>query len=212
MCGGLNYQPASAEDAYAYQKKMNELYGIDDVPDDMLRVWAEEMYKNWEWMQTLKGHEIFQLHNTGEGTWEKPVGPLARAEFPDFPGAKTTRHIQNPQYGFGWFGFLKRNAEERDVEILYNTPAKELVQDPNTREVLGVLAEQDGKPIAIKAKRAVVMCLGGFEYDMEMQASYLRVWPFRFYGNPGNTGDGVKMAIKAGADLWHMNNISGRVT
>jgi succinate dehydrogenase/fumarate reductase flavoprotein subunit len=47
---------------------------------------------------------------------------------------------------------------------------------------------------------------------MEMQASYLRVWPFRFYGNPGNTGDGVNMVLKAGAALWHMNNISGRVT
>ena len=42
-----------------------------------------------------------------------------------------------------------------------------------------------------------------------MKGTYLRVWPSRFYGNPGNTGDGIRMAQNVGADLWHMNNISG---
>ena len=31
-----------------------------------------------------------------------------------------------------------------------------------------------------------------------------------FYGNPGNTGDGVRMAQDVGADLWHMNQMVGR--
>lgn len=212
MCGGLNFTPASPEDAYVYQKRMNELYGIDDVPDDMLRVWADEMCKNWEWLKSLKGSEVFAMVPTGEGTVENPVGPLAHAEFPGFPGSKAVQHITNPQSGFGWFGCLARNVTDRGIEISYSTPAKELIQNPNTKAVLGVRAEQDGREIVVKARKAVILTCGGFEYNMEMQASYLRVWPYRFYGSPGNTGDGINMALKAGAALWHMNNIAGRVT
>lgn len=31
---------------------------------------------------------------------------------------------------------------------------------------------------------------------------------FHRLGHPGNTGDGVRMAQAAGADLWHMNALS----
>ncbi len=212
MSAALIYTPSNARDAYAYQKRMNELYGYDDVPDDVLQTWAEMIVQNLDWLKTLKGSEIFEIHNTGEGSLENPVGPLGRPEFPEFPGSKASRHICNPQSGWGWFGCLAQNVADRGIEVLYGTPAKELVQNPNTKEILGVIAERDGKEIAIKAKRAVVLTCGGFEYDMEMQSSYLRVWPFRFYGNPGNTGDGIRMALNVGAKLWHMNNISGRIT
>ncbi|MBU1206700.1 MAG: FAD-binding protein [Proteobacteria bacterium] len=212
MTAALIYTPANAKDAFAYQKRMNELYGYDDVPDDMLQTWAEMIVQNFDWLKTLKGSEIFEIHNTGEGSLENPVGPLGRPEFPEFSGSKASRHICNPQSGWGWFGCLAQNVADRGIEVLYGTPAKELVQNPNTKEILGVIAERDGKEIAIKAKRAVVLTCGGFEYDMEMQSSYLRVWPFRFYGNPGNTGDGIRMALNVGAKLWHMNNISGRIT
>lgn len=215
MTAALIYTPADPEDAYIYQKRMNDLYGIDDVPDDMLRTWAQMICQNFDWLKSLKGGEIFEIHNTGEGSRKasgKRVGPIGYPEFEDFAGAKSSRHICNPQSGYGWFGVLSRNVADRGIEVLYSTPAKELIQNPNTKEIWGVKAEQNGKEIVVKAKRALVMTCGGFEYNMEMQASYLRVWPFRFYGNPGNTGDGVNMALKAGAALWHMNNISGRVT
>lgn len=212
LSGALVYTPSNAEDAYRYQKAMNELYGIDDVPEPMLRKWADMVVQNFDWLRTLEGSEVFEIHNTGEGSPGKPVGPLGMPEFPEFPGSKASRHVCNPQAGWGWFGCLSRNVRDRGITILYGTPVRELVQNPNTGEVLGVVAEREGKQIAVGAKRAVILTCGGFEYNMEMQASYLRVWPFRFHGNPGNTGDGVRMAQKAGAALWHMNNISGRVT
>ena len=214
MSAAFIYTPSNPEDAYTYQKKMNELYGIDDVPEDMLHTWAEMVCQNFDWLKSLKGSEIFAISNTGEGSEEvgRGVGPLGRPEFPEFPGAGATRHVHNPRGGWGWFGCLASNVQDRGIEVLHSTPAKELVQNPITREILGVIAEHEGKEIAIKAKKGVVLTCGGFEYNMEMQASYLRVWPFRFYGNPGNTGDGVNMASNAGAALWHMNNTSARVT
>jgi succinate dehydrogenase/fumarate reductase flavoprotein subunit len=45
-----------------------------------------------------------------------------------------------------------------------------------------------------------------------MKENYLRVNPVYFYGNPGNTGDGINMAMEVGAALWHMNKASWRVT
>ena len=52
----------------------------------------------------------------------------------------------------------------------------------------------------------MILACGGFEFDFEMQKQYLPGWPTYGRGTPGNTGDGIKMAQKVGAALWHMNN------
>src|SRR5262249_16868807 len=43
-----------------------------------------------------------------------------------------------------------------------------------------------------------------------MKRDYLKAAPVHFYGSPANTGDGVRIAQAAGADLWHMNAMVGR--
>jgi succinate dehydrogenase/fumarate reductase flavoprotein subunit len=58
--------------------------------------------------------------------------------------------------------------------------------------------------------RGVVLTAGGYEFSDEMKINYLKASPMYFYGNPGNTGDGIRMAQEAGADLWHMNQMVGR--
>jgi 3-oxosteroid 1-dehydrogenase len=88
---------------------------------------------------------------------------------------------------------------------MYGTPATKLVQDQVTKEILGVLAESDGKEVAIKAKRGVVMTLGGFENNPWMVGQYTSPGcVFHTRGSPGNTGDGIIMATEVGAQLWHM--------
>ncbi len=84
------------------------------------------------------------------------------------------------------------------------------MQDPITKEKLGVLAENQGKTIAIKAKKAVVLCCGGFEYNERLKLEFLRAAPVHFYGWKWNTGDAIPMAEKVGAGIWHMNVMSGR--
>jgi succinate dehydrogenase/fumarate reductase flavoprotein subunit len=89
------------------------------------------------------------------------------------------------------------------VTVWYESPAVELVQDCESGEVFGVIVEQGGKRIAVRALGGVVMAVGGFENNMDMQRNYFGhdVYPF---GTPYNTGDGIRMVQKAGADLWHM--------
>ncbi len=65
--------------------------------------------------------------------------------------------------------------------------------------------EKQGKLVNIRAKNGVVLTTGGFENNDEMRETYARVVERR--GGTSslyNTGDGIKMAMEVGADLWHM--------
>jgi succinate dehydrogenase/fumarate reductase flavoprotein subunit len=126
-------------------------------------------------------------------------------EYPELPSASSVRVWANSRDGGLWQP-LRDGVSSRHVEIAYGTPAVDLIQDPSTREVKGVVADSNGKRINIKCKRGVVLACGGFEFDFAMQAQFLPGWPVYGQGTPGNTGDGIKMAQKAGAALWHMNN------
>jgi succinate dehydrogenase/fumarate reductase flavoprotein subunit len=56
----------------------------------------------------------------------------------------------------------------------------------------------------------VVLTCGGFENNQEMIRDYLPGIPYCYTsGSPWNEGDGIRMAMAVGADLWHMNNYAG---
>ncbi len=105
------------------------------------------------------------------------------------------------------FAGYNRVVKQLGIEVMVNTPVKRLIQDAATKEILGVVAENGGKETLIKAKRAVIMACGGFEASRELMANYISECPVPIYtgGSPFNTGDGIKMAIDVGADLWHMH-------
>lgn len=80
------------------------------------------------------------------------------------------------------------------------------MQDPDTLEVFGVIAEQGGERIAIRANKGVVLATGGYEASQYMQRNYYGLADVSPLGSPHNTGDGVRILQKAGAELWHMRN------
>lgn len=91
------------------------------------------------------------------------------------------------------------------VDVRLSHRARELVQNPLTREILGVKTETPDGVKYFKAKKAVLLCCGGYENDQEMQNNYnypgVRFFP---WGTPNNTGDGIRMAEAIGARIWHM--------
>jgi succinate dehydrogenase/fumarate reductase flavoprotein subunit len=99
---------------------------------------------------------------------------------------------------------LSNQVEERGIRTFTDAPVEELITDQQGH-VTGVNARKRGKRISVKARRGVVLSCGGFEFNEAMKEKYLPVMPFYGIGNPGNTGDGIAMAEKIGADLWHMN-------
>ena len=108
-----------------------------------------------------------------------------------------------------WVCSCPRFNENPAIDVMYEAAAKELIQDPDTREILGVVFESDGVNVKVRAKNGVVMALGGYEGNLQMLQDYCHLKYAYPKGSTYNTGDGVVMAMKAGADLWHMSNPSG---
>jgi len=131
-------------------------------------------------------------------------------EYPGAPGAETiyTYRIASIPPGPSEYNAIAKLAEEAGVEIIYNTPATKLIQNPNTKEILGVRAN-NGSEIYVKGRKATVLACGGFEFDEEMCRQYITHCPICFVGSKNLTGDGIKMAQDVGAQLWHMNSLTG---
>ena len=99
-----------------------------------------------------------------------------------------------------------------EVDVMYETPAKELIMQDG--RIVGVVAEQDGKQVRICAKRSVVLCCGGYEYNLPMRRAFLEgpgVKGWCFYGTQSNTGDGIEMAVKIGAGLAKVGKAASRI-
>ena len=188
---------SDAEKAATY---LEALCGPYPVPDEMIQTWAREMSRNNDWLSGLGGDPQEHQH--------QPEG----IEYPELPGSDCVHKFHDGEtYGYSltWKRF-ESFVTERDIAVEYETPGRELIQDSETREILGVRAERDGTSIYIKARRGVVLTCGGFENNPEMIRDYLpgvsRCYPS---GTPYNEGDGISMALAVGADLWHMNNYAG---
>jgi 3-oxosteroid 1-dehydrogenase len=103
---------------------------------------------------------------------------------------------------------LLKGCLDHGCELLAGTRAERLVADsdePTGGRVIGVAALGPGGPIAIAARKGVVLATGGFEWDAELLARH-------FPGEVGllasprtNTGDGQKMAAAVGARLDRMD-------
>jgi tricarballylate dehydrogenase len=89
-------------------------------------------------------------------------------------------------------------ARRQGIDILYGTRALSLLQDE--RSVRGIEARQGNRRIAIAAKSVVLAC-GGFEANAEWRTRYLGPgWDLaKVRGTRFNTGDGIRMALDAGA-------------
>ncbi len=135
-------------------------------------------------------------------------------EYPDLPGGHCIGIARETGSGMHMFQVLKQNVENRladKVRVLWETAGTRLIQNRETQEVVGCVGlTADGQEVNVKARKAVVICTGGFEWDEDMKRNFLRGYPSWFYANPNNNGDGIRMGQAVGGALWHMNAISAR--
>jgi len=188
---------SSAESAAAY---LTALCGPYTVPPTMVKVWAEEMGRNNDWLRSLGGDPQEHQH--------PPVG----IEFPDLPGSDCVHKFHDgPTYGYSYtWKLFERLVKERPIQVLYETPGRTLIQHDTTKDILGVRAQRGDRTITVKARKGVVLTCGGFENNQQMIRDYLPGIPYCYTsGSPYNEGDGITMAMSVGADLWHMNNYAG---
>ena len=100
--------------------------------------------------------------------------------------------------GPGLVSALSRAAERAGVRVEYGARVLDLVRDDTG--VRGVVIRQDGRTREEHAD-AVVLACGGFQSSAEMRARYLGPgWDLaKVRGTMFNTGDGIQMALRAGA-------------
>ena len=137
---------------------------------------------------------------------------------PEWPGAvqrgRSIEPVTDRQglYGPELIAGLQAGFEASGGEILTETPVRKLVmreRDDGTREVIGVEATREGKPFRVRALRGVHLAAGGFDWDFELKQHFLRGPTQYSLGANGNTGDGLRMAMAAGADLRNVNEVWG---
>lgn len=179
----------SAEGAFKYMKAAAE--GLAD--EDRVKLMADKGGEVIEWLMKLgaKFNADFMYMSGFEyfPQYEKITPPVARG------------HPVQEGTGAGLWGPLSKAVNERGIEILFNTPVKELIADPVTKEVRGVKTDKGN----FKAKKAVILTTGGFVRNEEMFKNYLTAYTGVYPGSAvGLAGDGIKMGQALGAELRNM--------
>jgi 3-oxosteroid 1-dehydrogenase len=96
-------------------------------------------------------------------------------------------------------GRLLKLGLSKGVKIRLNAPVSELIIEGD--RILGVRIERSGKSIRIKANRGVLLDAGGFSHSAPLRTEHqprgtTTQWT---QSNPGDTGEILQMAMKAGA-------------
>jgi len=100
-------------------------------------------------------------------------------------------------------GRLLRGCLDYGVTVRTGARVRRLVIS-DEQAVLGAVAEVDGTLSRIRARHGVVLATGGFEWNRDLVRAYLGVRELRPASQPHNTGDGLVMALEAGALVANM--------
>ena len=161
----------------------NALFDFTSLGD-----WADKVYN---------GGEIVRMM-----LLETPLGGGSGIVDPD----EMKRRIEGDLRGWGQalIGRLLKACLDRGIEILLETTARKLALQEG--RVVGATVVQGVAETAIHARRGVVLATGGFEWDEALKTTFLRGPLTSPASPPTNTGDGLKMALTAGAGLGNMTS------
>ncbi len=196
VCVQLHCATDDPESIATYIKAMRGDFSTPS--DELIEVYAQGMAENRAWIEYLGGEPTIATKAATNDT----------AEWPELPGSQafTILTVHQGRGDGAAYALLKDNIAQREnITVWYEAPAVELIQDKETGIVHGVQVSVDGQTLNVRAKNGVVMTLGGFENNPKYQQSFLRraFWPSLGHAHY-NTGDGIGMAQRVGADLWHM--------
>jgi len=223
--------PAGDRDALrAYARAMFSGEGLPQVlpaesnaASELADLWAEYAPQNEPFMRGLDP--------------DYDTVRIASVAFPQFPGAAASgyavvrstysgSHDEKSQFrntrtasktekqvGEAFHACLSTGLAARDIPVHYGTRARSLLADADG-SIAGVVAETDGGPVTYRARRGVVLTTGGYEYSRRMRDAFLDgpgVDAWAFYGTSENTGDGIEMALRAGAGLSKAGSVAAHL-
>jgi len=182
------------------------------TPTDILEAFAAGVGPLLEWLRETVGATLVEAALL-DGFPRMPVG----SSFPALPGAealgarlRVAPGEPGESGGSALWTSLKAAVERRGIDVRYNAPVRRLVRNGSDSRITGVVFEDRDNEVTVRASRGVVLTCGGFASNRDMHRNFIGGVDFHAFGPPGrNTGDGVSMAMEAGADLWHMYALAG---
>ncbi len=220
----------STDDADAFYTYLTHLMGkFRNYDDDCLRAYADGAAENFDWMvNTLGGDPDLIYPDHKIPTWDTPFHydehdsfwgidrkgmVMVWDEFPEYEGHEHSivLSFSGSEHDSSYYLQMRDQIAKREGEnltVYLGTPGKRLICD-EAGAVVGAVVEKDGKELRVGATGGVVLATGGYESNQTMLANYTQI-PYLYPRAAAmNTGDGVEMAQRVGAQLWHMSNISG---
>ncbi|MBS7542967.1 FAD-dependent oxidoreductase [Ancylobacter oerskovii] len=184
-----------------------------DVPDDVLDTVAggmAELEPYFRGLAKVNGAQI-EVHRRVANypfPGHDAFGTVEVLSIPGFDARTEYPHVRGRLRGPNVFKLVHDNVRARGIEVRLNTAAERLILGPDGG-VLGAEIREDGQLKRIAARRGVILASGGFEAAPEIQRKYWQIRPVLPVATRSNTGDGLRMAQAAGADLWHMWHFHG---
>ena len=237
MSGGIFHCPFKDGDKKALKDYAQAMFSGENIPwkeegeipeysEKLAELWAEYSPTNLEFMQSL---DPAFIGGSQPG--------FNKASFGNFPGAKEckynayratyTKRMKNfnqvsyklpkeeASSGEAFWLCLAEGVKKQGerIRVEWETPAEKLFKNAKG-EIVGVAATHKGKTVYVRAKKAVVLCTGGYEYNKAMRQAFLEgpgVDGWAFYGTTSNTGDGIRMGTEVGAGLQKVGKAAARV-
>ncbi len=205
--GGVKYVGEDKEGALKY---FTELSG-GRVEPDLVAAFVNGLSGNLAFireMAKINNAEI-GFSNFKGGTYPleggRNLSSFIVKSVPGFNGFPWTDEFRGSQ---NLFKVLLDNVTARGVPSLLDTPVQELITDDKDA-VIGVRASHKSRNINIKARKGVILATGGYEQNAWLRTHVFEGVPIYSSAPLTHTGDGVLMAQKAGAALWHMWHVHG---
>lgn len=157
---------------------------------------------------------VFDIHRLGDQQpllRRSPYGtvPLSFREFARFEAILHPERIDAKLWGermqqgyLGWgealAAALYAGVLERPIEVRVSARARDLLVNGRVR---GVVVSMGGPERELSARRGVILCTGGFEWNRELVAQQFNGIQWTPSTVPTNVGDGWHMAEQAGAAM-----------
>ncbi len=167
--------------------------GIDDSPDQLYEEAVKVSGGDPELWRALadRQEEVYE--------WLKSIGAKPEQVLLA-PGHLRRRSIKFEGHGPALCKVLRDAAASKDIDIRYHHRALKLIQDTDSGRVIGVTADNDGKVVNIKAKKAVILATGGFSQNLDIVKEFGPHFSDLISTAPKtHQGDGLKMAMSIGA-------------
>lgn len=210
FCGQIILNSDNKESMLAYNKAMAGDFEIDE---ELFDVYAEGLTQTKNMLRDFFGVPEENFMDWKYDSTPQPLIGMFCPEYPELEGGEDLHVLtvsDNVCNSALWKVYRNKVLSMSDnIDVWYMSPGVSLFQDPVSKAVIGVEVDKAGETVNIRAKNGVVMTMGGFENNKQMVEDYLGLTKSTPAGTLFNTGDGIKMAMGVGADLWHMEAFEG---